>query len=82
MGNEGIYSVGNEFGKANKPFAKQRVSWVLCEMALLAKHSQTSQPGMTLQLLVMCFTRGLFAGYFSQATRELVANSTDSSFEA
>ena len=82
MGNEDIYSVGKKFGKVNKLFPKQRVSQVLRRMALLVKHLRTSQPGMTLQLLVMCFTCGLFAGYFSQATRELVANSTDSSFEA
>ena len=34
MGNEGIYSVGKKFGKANKLFAKQMVSRVLRVMAL------------------------------------------------
>ena len=47
MGNKSIYSVGKEFGKANKLFAKQRVSRVLRKMALLAKHLRTSQPGLT-----------------------------------
>ena len=60
MGNEGIYSVGKEFGKTPFLFAKQRVSWV---------------PGMTLQLLVMCFTRGLsrvaLLVNFSRASHEL-----------
>ena len=79
MGNEGIYSVGKEFGKALFHFAKQRVSWVPREMVFLAKYSRTGQAGITLQLLVMCFTRGLFTGCF---TCELVANCTDSSFEA
>ena len=35
MGNEGLYSVGKEFGKANKPFAKKWVSRVLRGMALI-----------------------------------------------
>ena len=41
MGNEGIYSVGKEFGKANKIFAKQRVLRVLHGMTILAKHLRT-----------------------------------------
>ena len=70
MGNERIYIVGKEFGKANKLFAKQRPLQVLHGMALLVKHSWTWQPGTTLYLPVMCSTRGL------------VANFIDSSFEA
>ena len=35
MGNEGICSVGKEFGKALYLFAKQRVLWVPREMAFL-----------------------------------------------
>ena len=35
MGNKGIYSVGEEFGKANKPSAKKWVSRVLHGMALI-----------------------------------------------
>ena len=62
MGNEGIYSVGKEFGKANKLFAKQMVSRVLRVMALILKHSRNSLPGMTLHLPVMCSTCGSFAG--------------------
>ena len=42
MGNEGIYSMSNEFGKALYLFAKQNVSRVPHEMALLMKHSRTS----------------------------------------
>ena len=82
MDNEDIYSVGKEFGKATQLFAKQNVSWVLRGLALLVKHSWTWQLGMTLQLLVMCSICGLFAGFFTWATCELVANSTDSPFEA
>ena len=39
--NESIYSVGKEFGKATQLFAKQKVLWVLCRLALLVKHSRT-----------------------------------------
>ena len=41
MGNEGIYSVGKEFGKALYLFSKQRVSRIPHEMALLVKHLRT-----------------------------------------
>ena len=44
MGNEGIYSVGKEFGKANKLFSKQRVSWVLRGMALIVRKILRSLP--------------------------------------
>ena len=71
MGNEVIYSVGKEFGKTLFHFAKQRVSWVPREMAFLVKYSRTGQAGITLQLLVMYFTRGLFTGCF---TCELLAS--------
>ena len=70
VGNEGIYSIGKEFGKVLFHFAKQRVSWVPHKMAFLTKYQQTGQAGMTLQLLVMCFTRGLLTGCF---TCELLA---------
>ena len=53
MSNEGIYSVGKEFGKTLFLFVKQRVSRVPHEMAFLTKYSQIWQLGMTLQLLVM-----------------------------
>ena len=36
-----FYSVGKEFGKGTQLFAKQKVSQVLCGLALLAKHSRT-----------------------------------------
>ena len=39
VGNEGIYSVGKEFGKTLYLFAKQKVLQVPRGMALLAKHS-------------------------------------------
>ena len=70
MGNEGIYSIDKEFDKILFHFAKQRVSQVPHKMAFLTKYLQTGQAGMTLQLLVMCFTRGLFIGCF---TCELLA---------
>ena len=38
VGNEGIYSVGKDFGKALYLFAKQKVSWVPREMVFLAKY--------------------------------------------
>ena len=40
MGNEGIYIVGKEFGKAPYLFAKQNISRIPHEMAFLAKYSQ------------------------------------------
>ena len=50
-------------------------------MALIAKNSRTWQPNVTLQLSIMCFTRGLFVGYFSRASRKLVMNCADSSLK-
>ena len=81
MGNEGIYSMGKEFGKTLYLFAKQRVSWVPCKMAFLKKYSQIWQSSMTLQFLVMCFIHGLSWDSFSQASRELVVNCIDFSLK-
>ena len=78
-GNEGIYSMGKEFSKTLFHFAKLRVSQVPCEMTFLAKYSRIGQASMTLQLLVMCFTRGFFVDCF---THKPVMNCTDSSFKA
>ena len=75
MGNEGIYSMGKEFGKVLFHFAKQKVLWVPHEMAFLTKYSQIGQVSMTLQLLVMCFTCGrlrvALLASFSRASRKL-----------
>ena len=43
MSNEGIYSVGKEFGKATFLFAKHNVSQVPRELAFLAKYSQNDR---------------------------------------
>ena len=65
MDNKGIYNVGKEFSKTLFHFAKKKVSWVPRKMAFLAKYSRIGQAGMTLQLLVMCFTCDLFMGFFT-----------------
>ena len=65
MGKEVIYSVGKEFGKTIFHFAKNKVSWVPRKMAFLMKYSRTGQAAMTLQLLIMCFTCGLFTSCFT-----------------
>ena len=41
VGNEGIYNVSKEFGKALYFFGKQNISRVSHKMVLLVKHSQT-----------------------------------------
>ena len=40
VSNESIYNVGKEFGKVTQLFSKQKLSRVLCGMALLTKHSR------------------------------------------
>ena len=81
MGNDDIYNVGKEFDKTLFLFVKQRVLRVPRGMDLIAKNSRTWQPNVTLQLPIICFTRGLFVGYFSRASRKLVMNCANSSLK-
>ena len=56
VGNEGIYSMGEGQESHTQKSSKQNVLRLSRGKALPAKHSRKRQPGMTLQLLVMCST--------------------------
>ena len=68
MGNEGIYNVGKEFGKALFIFVKQRVSQVSRKMAGWHDSSTSSH---------VLYTWPFHRMLYSQAFHELVANCTN-----